>query len=244
MFGLRGHQWLVVALLVACGHVVVSVLALSAVWSDATRPPTSAELRRAATAEVAQRWQRWPVGRIFPERLPYSPDGSIRDPADGQQTEIAGRVGVAPASGCAEVIEPRIAVLLQAQGCRAVLRATYLDQLQGIVVTVGIAVFPDEWAAYRARLDVPGEATTLRSMPFPNTVTARFSDAARQSGSAERAGPYIVLTTSGYTDGRPAAATPKKREEIFDVAPQLATSIARSMSSQKLPDCTSREWMC
>ncbi|SEF85062.1 PknH-like extracellular domain-containing protein [Thermomonospora echinospora] len=227
-----------VALAVAVGYLVLSVVSVTGAVRILTRDPTAAELRRAADAEVARRWRAWPAGRIFPERLTYLPGT--------EEVEYATRAGIAPETDCAGSVDAATATVLQRHGCRAVLRATYADQLEGVVVTVGVVVFPDQQAAYQARQEIPGSPTALRAAAFPGTVAARFDDAARQSGTAERGGPYLVLTTAGQSDGRPATAVAGKQrpDDLFGLVPQLGHTIAQTLSTRALPDCTSADWQC
>lgn len=237
VLGLRGRQWGRVAIVIAAGHAVMSVVAVTGAVEILNRDPTNAELRLAADAEVARRWRAWPAGRIFPERLSYVPEDA--------PSEFATRAGIAPDVGCEGSVDASLIPILSQHGCRAVLRASYADQLQGVVVTVGVVVFPDQQAAYRARGQITGSTTALRAVAFPGTVAARFDDPARQSGSSERGGPYLVLTTAGQSDGRPAAAIRTPRPGgMFTVGPQLAHTIARTLSTRALPDCTSHDWQC
>jgi hypothetical protein len=227
-------------------YLVTSAVALTGSWAMLNREPTSAELRVAAQAEVARRWQAWPAGRIFPERVPYT----VRR----GNTEYASRVGIAPQGACDTSVDPEYAAVMRRHGCRAVLRATYADQMQGIVVTVGVVVFPDEWRADKAMRGLPpapdsdragGLRPALRASSFPGTAAARFTDAARADRTTDRGGPYVMLTTSGYSDGRPAETVTKKRPgDPYGAAPQLARAIAKPLSQQALPDCSSREWRC
>jgi len=237
-FGLRGRHWAWAAIAVAAGYLALGVVAVTGAVQILTREPTDAELRRAADAEVARRWQAWPAGRIFPERLTYLPGTD--------EVEYATRAGIAPGTDCKSAVDASIAPILQRHGCRAVLRATYADQLEGVVVTVGVVVFPDQQAAYKARREIPGSPTALRAAAFPGTVAARFDDAARQVGTAERGGPYLVLTTAGHSDGRPAAAVRGKQQpgDLFGLVPQLGHAIAQNLSTRALPDCTSADWQC
>lgn len=237
LLGLRGRQWAAVALALALGYVAVSAIAVAALVRVVDRKPTDAELRRAADTEVARRWRAWPAGRIFPERLAYQPRRA--------EPEYATRAGIARDVGCAGAVDAAVAAILQRHGCQGVVRATYTDQLQGIAVTIGVVAFPDQQAAYKARREVTGSPTALRAAAFPGTAAARFGDPARQAGSAERAGPYLVLTTSGQTDGRPATVVKdRKDEEIFGIAPQLAHTVGRALALRALPDCSSGEWEC
>ena len=227
------RRWLALAAVVAALFLAVNMVAIAGLWSGLHREPTAAELRRAADAEVARRWTSWPAGRIFPERLPYTVV---------EESEQAARVGIGGGTDCAAAVDATLWPVLARNGCRAVLRATYLDQLQGVVMTVGVAVFPNEMAAYRARLALP--AGRLRALPIAGTPTDRFTDAARQFGSVERAGPYLVLTTAGQTDGRAATSVPVVRSGVFDAVPQLGHVVGQTLAQRALPNCRSREWQC
>jgi len=236
--GLRARQWTWVALAAAIGYLLLSAVSVIGVVRELNREPTAAELRRAADVEVARRWRAWPAGRIFPERLAYR--------TGDEETEYATRVGISPQTDCTAAVEPPVAEVLRRHGCRAVLRATYTDQLEGVVVTIGVVAFPDQQAAYRARQEIPGSATALRAVPFPGTAAARFTDKARQAGTAERGGPYLVLTTAGQSDGRPARAVAGKEPpgDLFGLVPQLGHTLAQTLSTRALPDCSDRDWRC
>ncbi|MQY03560.1 hypothetical protein ACRB68_16040 [Actinomadura sp. RB68] len=249
MLGLHARQWMVVAILLGVCFSALSGGALTVAWAALTRPPTNAELQRAADAEVARRWRTWPAGRIFPERLAYA--------LPGGRTEYAARVGVLPDTSCAGAADDQVGEVLRRHGCRAALRATYTDQLQGVVVTVGVVAFPDAWKADAALKEMPPSSApdadrpvpvtpALHAVAFPGTASARFTDAARQQRFAGRAGPYVVLTAAGQADGRPAAAVTKRRPgSPFALAPQLAEEVARPLATRPLPDCAAKkEWQC
>ncbi|TDD32845.1 hypothetical protein E1287_21240 [Actinomadura sp. KC06] len=246
VLGLRGRQWMIVALVVACCYLITTGVSLTGAWAALTRDPTSAELQLAANKEVARRWQAWPAGRIFPEQVSYRPQTG--------HSEYATRMGIVPDTACAQAVDEEIARTIGRHGCRAVLRATYVDQLQGIVVTVGVVAFPDPWKADKAYRELPGSQRldgrgtvrpALHAAPFPGTASARFNDEARQDRTIDRGGPYVVLTTSGQTDGRPAAAIKKARPgEPFALAPQVGHAIARALAAKALPDCDEPEWEC
>ena len=246
VLGLRGRQWMGVAVALACCYLLASVVALTGAWAELNRTPTAAELARAADAEVARRWQVWPAGRIFPERVGYD--------LGGGRDEFASRVGIAPHGTCQTAVDPEIAAVLRRHGCRAVLRATYTDQLQGVVVTVGVVAFADAWKADRALRELPtgthadrsgGVRPALRAVAFPGTAAARFTDSARQDRTADRGGPYVLLTTSGHADGRPAGAVTREQPgDPYALAPQVARGIAGPLAQRALPDCSRREWRC
>jgi hypothetical protein len=238
----RRTLWLVVAVCCAVGYLAVGILATGRVYWEFHRKPTQGELYRAATDEVRDRWRTWPAERIFPRTVPYT--------AEQGDVEEATRVGIASGTRCADGIDPRPAAVLRHGGCRALLRATYIDQLQGIVITVGIAAVTDERAAQAAKEALtPGDPTTpsdtLHALPFPRTVAERWGDAARQYASAGQAGPYVVLTVAGQADGRPGAAVRKKHTAAFLIAPEIGGNIADALALRAQPDCSQKwQWKC
>lgn len=234
---------MLVAAALGCVFALVGGIALVSASRSLTRGPTNAELQTAARAEVARRWEAWPVERIFPDRIAY-------DVRRGR-TEYAGRVGIAPETDCATSVDPSVAGVLGRNGCKAVLRATYVDQIQGVAVTVGIAVLPDATTADRVLQQTPTDKdgtpvrNGVRAVAFPGTAAAKFTDPVRQDSTADRGGPYLVLTSSGETDGRPAASVAERRPNLpFAVAPQLARQIAHTLGAQAMPDCSRPEWKC
>jgi hypothetical protein len=238
----RRRLWLVVAVVTAVGYLAVGALATGRVYWEFHRKPNAGELYRAATEEVRDRWRTWPAERIFPDSVPYtSEQGGV---------EQASRVGIAPGTGCALGLDARPASVLSRYGCRALLRATYVDQAQGIVLTVGIAAVPDERAATAAKdalapPDPTDPADTLHALPFPRTIAARFDDAARQYAAAGQAGPYVVLTVAGQTDGRPGAAVRKKHTGAFLLAAEIGGNLVDALAQRAQPDCSQkRQWKC
>ncbi|MEW9553447.1 hypothetical protein [Nonomuraea sp. NPDC050783] len=224
------------ALTLVCA--VAAGIAGSAAATELTRGPTAAELRAAAAREVAERWRSWPAGWIFPATLPYAAEQGGR--------ERAGRVGISPDTSC-EHVDPGAAEALRRAGCRALLRATYIDALRGVLVTVGVAALPDEPRAVRARAAFPegGKPVPgLRPLAFPGTVAERFTPAVRQAGSVRQAGPYLVLTTAGEVDGRPGSAVAEPRPAVFAFAAELAEQVLLALSTPAVPDCGGERWRC
>ena len=237
----RRRHW-AVTLAVGIAAIILLVAAVGAAdraHAELTRKPTAAELSAAAAFGEASRWQRWPAGQIFPAGLRYT-TGLLNE-------ETARRAGIAPGYGCAAAVDAALAALTRRYGCRAALRASYLDQPGGVVYTLGVLAFPDPRAAagffshYSAgRSPVRG----LYALALPGTPAAAFADAARQSASASLHGPYVVLTVAGYTDGRPAAATGEPRPSAFAPATQLATEIGTPLAQPETVRCATRQWSC
>ncbi|MER7366097.1 hypothetical protein AB0L44_38830 [Nonomuraea wenchangensis] len=224
------------ALTLVCA--VAAGVAGGSAGTELTRGPTAAELRAAAAREVAERWRTWPAGRVFPATLAYS--------AEQGGEEHARRVGISPDTSCAHA-DPAAAEGLRLAGCRGLLRATYIDALQGVLVTVGVAALPDEPRAARARAafaeggePVPG----LLPLAFPGTVAERFTPAVRQAGSVGQAGPYLVLTTAGEVDGRPGSAVGEPRPAVFSFAVEISERVLAALSTPAMPDCGGEEWQC
>ncbi|MFF5206862.1 hypothetical protein [Streptosporangium sp. NPDC000396] len=237
----RRHAWpvLIVASVLTLICAAVAAVASSAAGAELTRGPSSAELDRAAIDEMTRRWQSWPAGRIFPETIRYA--------AEQGGEEKARRVGISPETRCDRAVDAALGKALRRAGCQGVLRATYLDALQGVVVTVGVAAFAGETGAAEARAALPRDGRPspgLRALAFPGTVTDRFGQAERQSSLVRQAGPYVVMTTAGQVDGRPAKAVGEQRPALFAFTGDIADRILADLSTPVRPDCVSEEWRC
>lgn len=237
--GSRRGFLIVLMSVVAVGCLVAAGLTGTAAYTTLTRQPTTAERSVAAAVAVAGRWRSWPAGRIFPSKLSYT-TSLLTD-------ETAARVGIAPGHDCAEAIDASLARAAARLGCDAGLRATYADQLQGIVVTIGVLAFPDQAAARRFLASLPSATHApipLRALALPGTVSARFSDAAREASTAGGDGPFVILSTAGYADGRPAASQGQPRQPIFAPAAQLATEVGAPLRAPVRVNCDPRYWSC
>jgi rhodanese-related sulfurtransferase len=233
----RRHTRQLIAGIGALVSAAIAIAAAVQLIGELTSPPTQAERDAAATRAVARRWQAWPAGKIFPATLPYALD--IGGP------EKARRVGIDPGgSGCTTAVDPTLIGTLRGYGCRGALRATYLDQLQGLAITVGVVAFPDERSAALARKQLP-KAPGLRTLALPGSVVARFTDAARQSAAALQQGPYVALAAIGYADGRPAAKAKQGQVDLYTIAPQLAQAVLTPLAARPAVDCAQKAvWAC
>ncbi|MGI5167604.1 hypothetical protein ACQEU3_24960 [Spirillospora sp. CA-253888] len=234
----RSRSRTVVAVLAAAGCLAVLGAAALRLTGELTRDPTAAERADAQAAEVAARYRTWPAGRLFPATLPYT--------LDMGSAEQASRIGIDPATRCDAAVDPQLSGSLTSRGCLAVLRATYLDQLQGLAVTVGVVVFPDERAAREAVpwFPVPGPRPGLRTLPFEGSPAARFGDTARQAAAVRRRGPYLVAATVGYADGRPAIGARQQQNDLAALGPQLADAVLKPLAAPGRVECGAPEWTC
>jgi hypothetical protein len=236
------HRGPVIAL-TALGGVcclIVAVLAGHAAIAQQTRRPTAAERAAAAATAVARRWRTWPAGRIFPATLGYT-TRLLND-------DTARRVGISPDDQCAAALDPALAGPARRDGCRAGLRASYVDELQGVVYTTGVLAFstPAKARAFDRGLSLARPpVTALRALAVPGTAAARFANASRQTATARQDGPYVLLTVAGYADGRPAAASGQHNPTAFAAAGQLADAILAPLNRPAVVDCAAtRQWSC
>jgi hypothetical protein len=220
--------------------LVVAVLAGRTAIAQQTRRPTTAERTAADRAAVARRWRSWPAGRIFPATLAYTTsllnDGTAR------------RLGISPVVQCTAALDPELAGPARRDGCRAGLRASYVDELQGVVYTMGVLAFPSPAKARAFDRGLPSArppAAALRALAFPGTASARFADDARQTATARQDGPYVLLTVAGYADGRPARATGEYNATAFAAAGQLAGAILAPLNRPAVVNCAATgQWSC
>ena len=240
MPGARRRRFLIIISVAgAAGFITLSVAAAAKGYNELTRKPTAAEFRQAAVADVARRWMAWPGGKIFPGTLSYQAGPGV--------TETVRRIGIGPGASCAAAVAPSLTRLLARHGCRAVLRASYTDDLQGVVYTIGVAAFPGASPAAAAEASMPSPlppATGLRALAFPGTATALFTDQARQASTAAQSGPYMVLTTAGYSDGRSAALTGQARPGTFAPGSQLGQAVLAPLARPATPHCGAPQWRC
>lgn len=207
--------------------------------SLATRTATASEISAASAAGVAQRWEREPASEVFP--------GSVKYTTDLQTTERASRLAIGPGHSCSSALDSTLSALASRDGCAAGIRATYADALGGTVYTVGVLAFgsASAAAAFYNRVPVnPFPGSGLRALAVPRTAAARFSDAARQSLSAQQDGPYVVLAVGGYADGRPASKSGERRDAVFDPGDSLVSAIAGPLAAPLPVRCGSAEFTC
>jgi hypothetical protein len=177
---------------VALCCLALGVTAESSAHAALTRPPTAAERSAAAAAAVASRWRSWPAGRIFPAGLGYL--------TTLQTTETARRAGISAGSGCRSAIVAVAGRQALQDGCRAALRATYADQLQGVVYTIGVFAFASlrGAAAFLRALaaDPPGGPAGSRpagSRAAGSRPAARFHTRGADSVLATEKSPWYGL---------------------------------------------------
>jgi hypothetical protein len=216
-----------------------AIVAAGRAHAEQTRPPTQAERAAAGALGVASRWSREPAGQIFPATLAYY--SNLLD------KETARRAGISPARGCPAGLDPAVAATARRYGCRTVLRASYVDQLGGVVYTIGVLAFPTphQAAAFLARYQSDSNPVRgLHAAAFAGTAAAAFTDAVREAAFGQQYGPYAVLTVAGFTDGRPASAIGERQTVPFEPDSQLADDVGTPLSQPVTVTCGRPEWTC
>lgn len=228
-------------LMIAVALLGVTGLAVSLAGVAAQVLPrrfSGAEQQKIMSWEVASRWRTWPAGKIFPASARYQLPWTLFGTNSGL-TLPARRIGIAPQSGCAPAVDAALVRVLERDGCEAVLRATYTDSTGSFVATVAVAVMSRGAPAASSLPGRRGLAPGVRAVPFPGTLAALFGDRERQMSGAAGYGPYLILYTAGYADGRRRDLTASyAASEMKDLGTGLADDIGRALGERPpLPRC-------
>lgn len=245
----RPALWLVPA---AIGLVVLTVAGYGIYGRLAPRTFTAAQRHRIRAWEVAGRWQTTPESSLFPAVVHYQlPGNQIGSP--GSLGLVARRLLIARQSSCPSVAgaSKRVRSMLAADGCQAVLRASYTDATGSLVLTVGVAVLKSPLAATGAAARLAGSPVgehgtlarylLLRPVPVPRTPAHDFGVRQRQLSWVANAGPYLVIATVGYADGRPTVPVSSDSYtylEMTSLADGVTTAVAGPLGAPApVPHC-------
>src|SRR5204863_10187780 len=99
---------------------------------------------------LSRHWQARPAEKIIPQRIGYS--------SEVGDNETATRIAIDPSVSCSSGLDDKARAAAGRYGCQGVLRATYLDQLDGLVATIGVIAFPDERSAGQVKSALPGNS--------------------------------------------------------------------------------------
>lgn len=242
----RGLRWAAMVMLLGIGLCGLAASAVGVAHQLLPRQFTVAQQRQIINWQMTRRWRAMAAGKIFPAAVAYTiPAGAVN--ARHGLVLQARRLGISQAAGCASAVSGPAATVLAASHCSAVLRATYVDSSGSMVVTVGVAVMPDAEAAAAAahRLAARGQGLSLavRALPVAGTLASGFRDHQRQLSVADSFGPYVVLSTAGFTDNRPHVRLTSDYyydQEMAGLADSLAQStgalIGATPTPPKCPD--------
>jgi hypothetical protein len=214
---------------------------------------TAAQQQQIVNWEIASRWQRLAAGQIFPASIRYQLSAAVLQDATPLNLDAL-RIGVAPQSGCGTgVMTSAAAAVLRRNGCKAVLRATYVDATKSYIMTVGVVVLPSDAAARQAsqslsqpRLTAADHAETdtlaagILVVRYRGTAAAMY-DYSRQVSASFVDGPYLVMYAAGYADSRPRLPVASDRysyAEMTSLAAGVAQSVADTLAAQPAsPHC-------
>jgi hypothetical protein len=196
---------------------------------------TAAQQQQIMNWETARRWRALPAGKIFPAAITYQLPAYALN-ATSQLALTAHRVGIARQQSCAVASDAAAGRVLSAGHCAALLRATYADETDSMLVTVGVAVMPSAGAARSAagKLSADEEAT-VRALAFRGTLAASFGERNRQLSWATSDGPYVIMSTAGYANGMPqvsVASDTYTDQEMISVANGIADAVGAPLGVQ------------
>lgn len=211
----RQRSRIITIVLLALGGLGLFGFGIGASLQVMPRKFTAAQQRQITDWEFGKRWRDLAAGVIFPASVSYTAPSALDD--DPSLALSARRVGLAKQASCASVTDPAAAAALDREGCVAVLRATYVDETDSYVVTVGAAALPGAAkaaTAARAIKSTRGARSAVHTVPVKGTPASGFTDKRRQLSGVVSAGTYVVLYTVGYTDTRPHE--PVTRDDYTD----------------------------
>jgi hypothetical protein len=216
---------------------------------------TAAQQKRIQAWEIDARWRTMPKAQIFPSVIKYtlSDPGKPVGAKDGSIGLSATRLEIARQASCVHAAggTRRFMSVLDGAGCQALLRSTYVDATDSLVVTAGIAVLKDSAGALgAARFMTGGPAlgqgglarrVVLRPFRVGGTPAALYGDDQRQLSWVVAAGSYLVMATVGYADGRPRVPVSGDNyalEEMTSLARGVAMRIAAPLGvTPPVPRC-------
>lgn len=219
--------------------VVGSIFLLIGIGGGAVTFHLSRNIEPSA-AYRANAWHNLPADRFFPDKL-------TDEHLNGYSSYWA-RLGIDQQTDCAGPLSKKFASFVTAHGCRAVLRATYVDASRWTVGTVTVIVTktPAQADQVGERLVTYQEAEELRhplhTYRVPGTIAAHFTDGHSNGmvgGATDPEMPYAVGVTVGASDGRVAGHL-KGDWNSGDASQRLdrdgwqkdASDLARRMSAQ------------
>ncbi|MEF9884802.1 hypothetical protein [Streptomyces sp. P9-A4] len=116
-------------------------------------------------------------------------------------------------TNCAAVTQGGLGTVLKNNGCQRVLRATYVKD--GVAITVGVAVFPSEAAALKAKSQATGGVS-----PLAGAGVADFCHATVCLRRSNAVGRYAYFTQAGFADGKKVT---KADKAVFQASDDLGT---------------------
>lgn len=231
-------RWVAMVALLVLGLCGLAGGAAGAVRQLLPRQFSPAQQQQIRNWEMTRRWRALEAGQIFPETVGYQVQPDMLNGTQGLLL-TARRLGIAPQSSCGKAVSAAAAAVLAADHCAAMLRATYVDASGSMVVTLGVAAMPDALAAMTAapRLEAAlhDQSLAVHAFAVARSPAAFFRQPQRQFSAAFQFGPYVVLATAGFADGRHHVQLTTDNyyeEEMSSLASGLANSVAKRLGAQ------------
>jgi hypothetical protein len=225
----------------AAGLAGLAISAVGIAHNLLPRQFTVAQRRQIAGWELERRWRALPAGAIFPDSVSYSVPGLELNSASSLTLQ-AHLLSISPTTTCAAAVSGTAAQILSQHGCTAAMRATYVDSSGSLVATVAVAVLPDAAGERAVIQDLTGSghvsAALVQALPVARTSASDFGDPQRQVTSAIGAGPYVILSTAGFADGRHhvrLAADRYLQTEMSSLTSGLASAAERALGKPLPP---------
>ncbi|KNB50154.1 hypothetical protein [Streptomyces caatingaensis] len=171
--------------------------------APASGTPASPEPTFAPVAPPAPLDPRDFISEAGKDKAPLTPATLFPEAKPAVGGRVYERTATSATADCAAVTQGGLGSVLAGNGCRRVLRATYVRD--GVAVTVGVAVFDTKAAADRAKDRSTGNIEALNGGGSPEFCRAT---ACRLTANAE--GRYAYFTVAGYTGNKPVTAEDTK----------------------------------
>jgi hypothetical protein len=213
---------------------------------------TPAQQKRIEAWEIAKRWRTTSKTQLFPPVVDYKLTSSPSGSKGGLKLK-ATRLEIGPQETCVRAAggSRSLMAMLTGDGCQALLRSTYTDASSSLVLTAGIAVLKNQASAVAAARYLtggpalgqggPARQLVLSPLRVSGTAAALFGYPQRQLSWVVAAGPYLVMATVGYADGRPRVRVRDDSyvlQEMNSLARGVAVTIAAPLGAQPpVPRC-------
>ncbi|MFE5919963.1 hypothetical protein [Streptomyces sp. NPDC056468] len=158
-------------------------------------------------------WSDEPADSIFPDTI-GGRDGRLGDLTNPKYAYWR-RLGISPETSCGKGLTAKTLASAERLGCKAVLRATYIDPTGDVVATIALVVLPGgiskkvELAQAFEGMENEGAVAPLA---VPGTPAAEWKKFGRNGSALEATAgehlPYAVAATVGAVNGRLAGNLP------------------------------------
>ncbi|MFE9441484.1 hypothetical protein ACFYO2_21295 [Streptomyces sp. NPDC006602] len=150
-------------------------------------------------------WSDEPAESIFPDTVG---GGDFANPKYASWR----RLGISPDTSCSRGLTGKTLAIAERVGCKAVLRATYVDPTGDMLATVALVVLPEDGSKRQELAEAYGDLEaegTVAPLPVPGTLAAGWKGDGRSGVALRTTGgehlPYAVAVTTGAVDGRRVA---------------------------------------